>query len=155
MIKGNAIKKKLDKKAEKPHRAKSVYLWYYTKNFKTLAKESSGTSGKISIKEVAKLSKDHFSKLSPEAKKEYEVLAEQDKIRYDQERKKKYLAHRKAKYVITPYIRFANEVRNTVQRENPKMKMTEISKIIGGMWKELDSSKKKKSIKVLLNLNKN
>jgi len=45
---------------------------------------------------------------------------------------------------LTPYFRFMNEVRPTVQAKNPKLKSTERVALIGKMWKSLDATKKEK-----------
>jgi len=127
-LKENVVQRKLRKTAGRPMRAKNAYMWYYTKNFKSIAKELG--SGKINIGQVAKLTKEKFGKLPEAEKKEYQVLAEQDKARYTTENKK-FIAHKKSGIVLTPYIRFANDVRNTVTRENPNAKMIEVTKIIG------------------------
>jgi len=137
------VKRKLKKNAGRPQRAKNTYMWFYTKNFKQLSNEIKGKDGKVSIKAVAGLCKQKFGQLTEDEKKQYQILAEQDKLRYSTERKK-FVAHRKAHVVITPFIRFSNEVRASVRKEHANTKITEISKIIGKMWKNLDAGKKEK-----------
>ena len=48
------------------------------------------------------------------------------------------------KRALNPYMFFGKEVRQTIRDENPEMKMTEISKKIGVMWKELSEEDKVK-----------
>lgn len=42
------------------------------------------------------------------------------------------------------YFMYANDVRASIKSENPEMKITEISKVIGAQWKELSEKEKSK-----------
>lgn len=42
------------------------------------------------------------------------------------------------------YLFFCDDKRKEVQEKNPEMKMAEISKVLGGMWKELSEEEKQK-----------
>jgi len=139
----NAVNKKARKASGRPYRAKNAYMWFYTKNFKELSKELTESGKNSKIGDIAKLCKEKYQKLNAEEKKEYTVLAEQDKLRYSTERKK-YISHRKANVIITSFIRYSNDVRPAVRKENPKAKATDVAKIIGEMWRALDNSKKEK-----------
>jgi hypothetical protein len=44
---------------------------------------------------------------------------------------------------LSAFMQYTNEVRNKVREENPDMKMPEISKVIGQMWKDLGEEGKK------------
>merc|ERR1712223_1711927 len=43
---------------------------------------------------------------------------------------------------VTAYIRYANEVRPDVMKKNPNMKVSEVAKLMGQMWKEVPTAKK-------------
>jgi hypothetical protein len=44
---------------------------------------------------------------------------------------------------LSAFMQYTNEVRNKVREENPGMKMPEVSKVIGQMWKDLGEVGKK------------
>jgi HMG (high mobility group) box len=48
------------------------------------------------------------------------------------------------KFCTSSYMYFAQDMRATAVKKNPEAKVTEISKILGEMWKELDAKKKAK-----------
>ncbi len=48
------------------------------------------------------------------------------------------------KRATTAYLIFMAEVRGKVKEENPNLKSNELSKIMGQMWRDMDSSDKKK-----------
>lgn len=50
----------------------------------------------------------------------------------------------KPKRPVSPYFRFMNEVRPTLQTKNPKLKQTEIVAMIAKMWDSMDANKKAK-----------
>ena len=57
--------------------------------------------------------------------------------------KKKVLKDENApKKAKTSYMYFCDEMRSKVRDENPEMKMTEITKILGSRWKELSDEEK-------------
>ena len=43
---------------------------------------------------------------------------------------------------VTAYIRYTNEVRPDVMKKNPNMKVSEVAKLMGQMWKEVPTAKK-------------
>lgn len=45
---------------------------------------------------------------------------------------------------LSAYFIFSNEIRPTVKKQNPDAKITDMSKIIGDMWKGMDDGKKAK-----------
>lgn len=47
------------------------------------------------------------------------------------------------KIATTAFMFFSNEVRPKIREEEPELKLTEISKKIGAMWKEMDEDDKK------------
>lgn len=72
-------------------------------------------------------------------------MAEQDKIRYEADRKQymKTIEARKAKKPLTPYIRFFKEKYETVRKEAGEgVKVPEIAKKIATMWRELPEDQK-------------
>jgi len=133
--KGKRVK---DPKA--PKRAKSAFLWYYTKNFSEISQNQGGGAAPEILKSAAETFKD----LSAEAKAPYLLLQQEDKNRYTTERKR-YVSHNKSpKRILTPYIRFFTEINSKLRKENPTLKITEISKLIGKKWKEMSVDEKKK-----------
>ena len=48
------------------------------------------------------------------------------------------------KKATTTYFAFMSEVRSKVKEENPNLKTQELSKIMGKMWRDMDSEDKKK-----------
>lgn len=48
----------------------------------------------------------------------------------------------KPKRPTTPYFRFMSEVRPSLVKNNPQLKVTEISKLVGSQWEKLDPAKK-------------
>lgn len=46
----------------------------------------------------------------------------------------------------TAYFLFSNDVRPIIQKKKPELKMTDISKVIGQQWRNLNDSQKKKYI---------
>lgn len=53
----------------------------------------------------------------------------------------------KPKRPTTPYFRFMSEVQPSVRAKNPKLKQTELTSMIGKMWKSMDDTKKQKYAK--------
>lgn len=53
----------------------------------------------------------------------------------------------KPKRPSTPYFRFLNEQRTSVQAKNPKLKAIEVVATMAEMWKKLDATKKEKYAK--------
>lgn len=43
---------------------------------------------------------------------------------------------------LTPYFRFLNDTRDAIKRDNPGLKITEITKKCSAAWRALDDSKK-------------
>lgn len=46
--------------------------------------------------------------------------------------------------LLTPYIRFAQEVRDQIVAENSGLKITEVGRIIGERWRELTEEAREK-----------
>ena len=49
---------------------------------------------------------------------------------------------------VTPYMRYARDNWETVKTQNLEAKLSDVSRILGGMWRELD--KKSKQVRLLL-----
>jgi hypothetical protein len=135
-------KRKFDKNL--PIRAKSAFIWFFQKNFKEIAKELKEKEGFV-ITQVMQEAKKKFDSLSTEEGEIYKVMAEQDKLRYEEE-KKKYLSTKKAQKphrITSPYIRFVKATRAQVVSENPSLKVTEILSALGAKWNGLSEAEKK------------
>jgi hypothetical protein len=135
-------KRKVDKNL--PNRAKSAFIWFYQKNYKELAKDLKEKEGFV-VTQVMKEAKKKFDSLSTEEGEIYKVMAEQDKLRYEEE-KKKYLTSKNAQKphrIASPYIRFIKATRAQVVAENPSLKVTEIVSALGAKWNGLSEAEKK------------
>jgi hypothetical protein len=44
---------------------------------------------------------------------------------------------------LTPFLLYCNEYRQLIKKENPDMKITEIQKLLGEMWKVVEDQEKK------------
>jgi hypothetical protein len=111
---------------------------------------------------IRKLS-EQWKALTPNKREKYNKLAAKDKERYDREIAEKLednpnareevrvqnatimgkKVHRKrntygVKNARSAYIFFSNNIRSVIRSENPELSMTEVSKIIGARWNELD-----------------
>lgn len=134
--KGKRVK---DPKA--PIRPKNAFLWFYTKNF-TEIKETLGTVK--SAVDVMKEANKKFKTLSDDQKKPFLLLAQEDKARYDTERKRYVSSKKSSTRIQTPYIRFFIETQPKLRSENPKAKVTELAQMVAGKWKALPEEEKKK-----------
>lgn len=137
-------KKKRKKNTDLPRRAKSSFVWFYSKNYKSIASDMK-TDENFKVTDALKEAKKRFDNLSEEELQLYNVLAEQDQIRY-QEEKKKYDSVKKAHKphrILSSYMRFFKKVRPEIVKANPDMKITEVAKAIGEKWRGLSEAEKR------------
>jgi hypothetical protein len=93
---------------------------------------------------VAKMVSEAWKKLTPEEKKIWEDKAEEDKVRYQQEKDmfkgtwkvKKRKDPTAPKRPSSAYLAFSNARRAQATKENPVATNAEVSKILGKMWRE-------------------
>ena len=57
-------------------------------------------------------------------------------------KKKREKDPNKPKKPLSPYIHFTNSYRNMIKEQNPNAGLGEISKMLGGIWQELESNDK-------------
>jgi len=87
-----------------------------------------------------------LQKITEEDRKKYDILAQQDSLRYHNQRSH-YLGGKKAhkpKRSLSAYIRFANDIRENVKKDYPTLKITELMSKIGERWNKLDANAKSK-----------
>jgi hypothetical protein len=126
-----------------PKRSSTAFVWFLTQNYNRIA-----TANNIAGKEVMKKASEEFKALNDADKQYYTNLAGEDNARYQKERKS-YDQRRAAKKPVrplTPYVRYFVEVRPSIVQENPSLKVTEVSKLIGEKWRALSDSEKNKYI---------
>lgn len=146
-------KKKSKPKSNSPKRARSAYIFFCQDKRESVA--SSGLKNTDVLKKLGEMWKD----LDDKKKKKYVKMAEQDKERYDEEmknynppssekneneKKKKKSKKSGKKRALSGYMLFCKDAREDVKEENPDMKLSEITKILGQMWRDLSEKKKKK-----------
>ena len=164
-------KTKVPKDKDAPKRNKSAYLFYTMKNRELLKKKFPDDSAQ---EIVSKLGAAWTEAKENKKIKKYEKMAEKDKERYQDEKsayipsdeykeiladyeenpekykkktrgKKKIVDPNKPKRPTGAFFSFCGDNRDTVKKDNPDLKATEVSKLLGDMWKtELDSKTKEK-----------
>ena len=147
-------KKTKSKKSKKtgPKKPLNAYMWFCSDKREEL--KGKGFSNTEILRELGRL----WKELSDKKKKPYVKKAEEDKERYQDEMKdyvpteeekaeKKGKAKKTSdgpKRPIGAFMLFRKDKYQKVKEENPEMKMTDISKKIGDMWKNLSKNEKKK-----------
>jgi len=134
------IKEKAKKKRDpnQPKRARTAFIWFFTQTYADY-KDTPHL-------QRMKAARDKFQSLSDEEKAPFNLLAQQDSLRYQTQRNH-YLAGKKShkpKRAISGYIRFANDNRDTLRSQNPSLKMKDILKLIGEKWKNTSKEVKEK-----------
>ncbi|KAL9646633.1 hypothetical protein ABK040_010745 [Willaertia magna] len=144
---------KIKTKKEKhlPKRALTPLLWYTTLNFNVVKSELL-QSNQLNKEDKITL---QFSKVQSELKRRWDSLDEknkeyylqlslEDKLRFTKEKnlylKKKELNKRPA----TSFLRYFMDIRENLKNENPNASVTELSKMAGEKWRNLESSVKRK-----------
>jgi len=78
-------------------------------------------------------------------KTEWDEMEEMERLDWEEQAKatgwERPVAKPKSRHE-NPYLRFCKEHRTQVRGENPELKMTDIAKILGRMWRELDDERK-------------
>lgn len=138
------IRKFKDPKA--PKKPRSSYIFFSKERSKAIKEEDNN----IPITEISKQVGREWKKMTPQDKKKYEKLAADDKIRYTGEMKDytppvvpdvEVKAKPKGpKRPLSAYMLFQKANREKVKAENPEMKVTEMAKVFGRMWKEAKES---------------
>ncbi|CCI45662.1 hypothetical protein ABG067_005126 [Albugo candida] len=146
------IRRKKDKNA--PKRALSAFMFFSNDIRDQVKKEMPELEFLQISTEIGK----RWKQCKPEDRKPYEELAEADKKRY-QEEKEDYVPDpsfettrsiRKKKdpdapkRALSAYFFFCNEARDALRRENPDMKITDISRLLAEKWRDLPEKKRAK-----------
>jgi len=145
-------KKTKKEKSDAPKRARSAYIFFCTEKREEVKKNPKISNSDI-LSELGKMWKASNDK----KKKPFAEMAAADKKRYEEEMKNYVPSEEKAskgkavkavKAKVsnrTPsgYLLFCKEKRQQVKEENPSAKMTDITTILGKMWKSLTEKKKK------------
>lgn len=154
-------RKKSKPKSNSPKRARSAYIFFCQDK-----RESVSSSG-LKNTEVLKKLGEMWKSIDDKKKKKYIKMAEEDKERYEEEmknynppssdkneKKKKKSKKSGKKRALSGYMLFCKDARENVKEENPDMKLTEITKILGQMWRDLSEKKKTKYNNKALELKK-
>jgi len=131
------------KAPQAPKRSKSPYICFSTVKHKEI-KATMGGDAKVS--DVAKKVAEVWRNLTSDEKKHWEEEAERDKQRY-QEEKANYTGPWKIpskrvkkdegapKRPMSSFLYYAQKMRPVVKEQNPEKRNTDISKVLGEMWK--------------------
>ena len=139
------VPKKKQKKEKDPNRPKkgtSAFFSFCSDHRSKVTKSSPDMKPKDVNRELGKMWKKHADSKDKVYKKyteEYQKQNEEYKEKMS-EYKKDSTAPKRPK---TDYFMYADEVRDKVKKENPNKTISEIAKIIGGMWQKMDAKKKK------------
>lgn len=140
-----------------PKKAGSAYNFFCKKNREQVKIDFPDILPKNIISQLAGMWKE-LKDTDPEAVKEYERLAAEDKQRY-KDQVEKYVPDPNAikvpktkakkdpsapKSQRTAYVLYCNDHRANVKAENPEISFMEVNKILGAMWKNADDKEKEK-----------
>jgi hypothetical protein len=123
------------KKAKTP-RAKSAYQYYVSDKMHDVKEHHPDMKLPDLTREVAK----QWKQCSDEEKQPYVDQSNEDKAKKEDERKKE--KSDKPKRPTTAYLIFSNDNRDSIKEKNPNMKVTDIAKVLGGMWREMGDDEK-------------
>lgn len=127
-----------------PKRFKSSYILFFMAKQKEIKAEIGEGA---SVGEISKRSSEKWKNLSPEDRAIWDAKAEADKERYNLE-KEKYTGPWQVPWIRTKknpnapkrpmsaFLFFSQDKRRVIKEANPGMRNTEISRVLGGMWKK-------------------
>jgi len=149
------IKKKRDastlrKAPQAPKRFKSSYIMFFMAKQQEIKAELGGGA---SVGDVSKQSSDRWKKLSLEERAVWDQKAKEDKERYNLEKasytgpwqvpwKRAKKDPSAPKRPMSAFLFFSQDKRRMIKGENPGMRNTEISRVLGEMWKEASDDQK-------------
>jgi len=148
---------KYKKAPQAPRRFKSSYMFFSTIKHKEIRAElaEKGEGQKISTTEVAKMVSQAWKALLEEEREKWEVLAREDKARYEMEKSmytgpwkvpatKRVSKDPKApKRPMSAFLSFSNSKRAYVKDTHKDAKNAEVSRILAQKWKDTDAEEKK------------
>lgn len=144
----NLFKQPQEKKdPNKPKRPNTSYIFFCNKMRPTITAQNSGMVAVDVTKRLGEL----WRNLDPNEKVQYEMLAKQDRDRYDEEMKKyvptpgtEQKQGRKKRQVqtgpkkpLTSYMYFCQAQRQSVKESNPNLTVTQITSELARLWKGL------------------
>ena len=173
-------KKRKQKKApEAPKKALTAYI-FFSKEMRPRIKATMDPETKVWFRncrdeqttEIVRIIAEKWSAMTDEEKAPYRKLAEDDKVRYNQEisnydgplhipvtRKRGHqirapVGERRGvdgkgapKRAMSAFLYFSNSKRQEMQRDNPDMKITAISAKLGEIWREMTDEEKEPYVK--------
>jgi len=141
----------LRKAPQAPKRFKSSYiLFFMAKQNEIKAK----IGPKASVGEVSKRSSEIWKTLSTDERSHWDEVASKDKQRYMEEKanytgpwqipwKRAKKDPTAPKRPMSAFLYFSQDRRRVLKKENPELRNTEISRILGNLWREASEEDKK------------
>jgi len=145
----------LRKAPQAPKRFKSSYIMFFmAKQQEIKAKLGVGAS----VGDVSKQSSDRWKKLTLDERAVWDQKAKEDKERYNLEKasytgpwqvpwKRAKKDPNAPKRPMSAFLFFSQDKRKIIKGENPGMRNTEISRVLGELWKEASDEEKSPHIK--------
>ena len=135
---------KKEKKAKKPKtrkRAPSAYA-FFLKMAQEQIKEATGDSTTFSDRQ--KKASEIWKNMDESEKAKYVEMSKEAKLNFKKEKVDK--GPKKPKRPLSAYLCYAQEKRIEIKKENPELKMTEITKLLGTAWKAEEDKTKWKAM---------
>ena len=140
--KKNAPKAEKKKKEKKQKRSPSAYA-LFLKQSQDAIKAAAGEDADFSTRQ--KKASDMWKNMSEEDKKPFVEQSQELKKAFNEKKDKEEASKgpKKPKRSPSAYLCYASSVRAGLRDENPGLKMTDITKMIGTAWKALSDEEKK------------
>lgn len=147
------------KDPNKPKKALSGYMFFNGEVSLQVRKDNP----KFTMGEVSKEVGERWQKITDEDKQKYQEMSDKDKTRHEEEMKnyhapppvmvpvkamKKEKDPNRPKHSLGSYMYFSSEMGPKLRKENPDKAMTEVSKLIGCLWKDMEEEKRKKYVEL-------
>ena len=123
-----------------PKRPKSAFIFFMMKNRIQII--AARQLNKKRVTEIGKAVGEAWRSLSAADRKEYDVAAAADKLRYAQENSDFKSQNPVIKKPISAYMFYVQERRPSLRAENPNEDFAGLGKLLGQKWKALDSVEK-------------
>jgi len=141
---------KYKKAPDAPKRFKSAFIIFSAERHKQIKKKLEDEGRPEKTTDIAKLVSEAWKALVPEDREEWELKAEVDRARYEEEKANykgpwKIPAHNKRstkdpsapKRPMSAFLAYSNSRRAGLKRKNPKATNSDLSKMLSKSWKEL------------------
>lgn len=119
-----------------PTKPRSAYIWFCTAERERVKNERPELKATEILSELGK----RWQKLPTKGRTKYEKQAKVDKQRYKEEMKAYQPPDKEPKgpkHPVSSYMFFCQDHREKIRKENPGLKLPEISKILGKEWGKL------------------